>query len=118
MQLIASRSIPAPAGQVVGPLYAVGGLEVGYRGAGVLDGDDGVAVVHQGAQIEGHGLMCGQQCLVSAGLGPRVELLPSGGVGPASAGCLGVPDSGCDGLGRILVALRQFRGLLDPCGGG
>ena len=50
---------------------------------------------------------------MATGLGPRPELLPGGGGGPAGGPGLGVPESGGNGLGRTAVALQQIRGVLE-----
>ena len=105
-------------GRVFGLLHAGRGVEVGYRGPGLLNRGDGLATGRQVAQIDGHGLRCGRQCLVSADLGPRLELLPGGGVGPAGVLSLGVPEAGGDGLGRLAVATGQFQGLAELRDGG
>ena len=66
---------------------------MGDGGAGQLDGGNGAAGGRQVAQVEGHGLWGGGQSWVVAGLGPRHELLPCGGIDSAGGPGLGVPEA-------------------------
>ena len=50
---------------------------------------------------------------MAAGVSPRLEAPPGGGVGPAGVLGLGVPESGGNGLGRTAVALRQIQGVVE-----
>ena len=55
----------------------------------------------------------GGQCGVAAGLGPRSELPPGRGIGPAGVPGLGVPEACGTGPGRTTVALRQIQGVVE-----
>ena len=87
-------------------------------GAGLLDAGKGPAAGSQVTQVESHGLRGGGQRRVATGFGPGLELAPGGGGGPASVIGLGVPECRGDGLGRLPVALRQIRGVVELLDGG
>ena len=55
---------------------------------------------------------------MAAGVSPRLEAPPGGGVGPAGVLSLGVPEAGGDCLGRLAVATGQFQGLAELRDGG
>ncbi len=77
------------------PENPVGGVEVGDRGAGLLDGSQGLAVGVQEPQVQGHGLRSGRKGLMAEGVGLGLEVAPGGGVGPAGAAGLGsrIPEA-------------------------
>ena len=54
---------------------------------------------------------CGvaKQRRVAAGVGPRLKVLPSGGVAPAGVIGLSVPEAGGNSLGRLAIGTRQFQ---------
>ena len=46
-------------------------------------------------------------------VGPCLEPMSDGVVGPASVVGLGVPEVSCDGSGRLAVGTRQFQGIME-----
>ena len=70
------------------------------------------------AEVECYRLRFCRQRLVVPVLGPLFEPAPGGGVRPAGVIRLGVPQSCCDGLGCVPVALSQLKAVVWPEAGG
>ena len=54
---------------------------------------------------------------MATGVGPFLEPPPGGCVGTAGVVSLGVPETGGDGLGRLVVGTGQIQGIMDLQGG-